>query len=168
VKAIALSGLNDTTLAAVWENLDRVKGIKATKSGPSVVAISKFMHFVNPALFVIVDDAVVWRWVLKHKWLQVRLHAGVRRAARILDQRVPAHLPDTCDLVSYAGTLYWLGEVVRDNPRITSAFAEYVRQECPEGAAGLPLEDYEAAAVEWFLLGVVDLPPPGIDATPKA
>ena len=45
-------------LEGCWTVIRSMSGIKPTKS-PSVVAISKFLHFWNPRLFVIVDDAVM-------------------------------------------------------------------------------------------------------------
>jgi hypothetical protein len=32
---------------------------------------------------------------------------------------------------------------------------------------GLPLAEYEGAAVEWFLLGLVELPPAGVNLVIK-
>ena len=73
-----LGGCRDrqSGLASTLEAIESMQDIKTNKiERPSVVAVSKFLHFWNPRLFVIVDDGVVWKWVFAHDWLrqQVRL-----------------------------------------------------------------------------------------------
>jgi hypothetical protein len=60
-------------VATCWSTVQRVAEFKTHKRGPWVVALSKFQHFRNPRLFVIVDWAVIWTWVLG---LRMALAAG--------------------------------------------------------------------------------------------
>jgi len=69
-----LSGLTEQDILPLWDSLRSVEGIKVNDDGPSVVAISKFLHFWNPRLFVIVDSAVMWEWVLRHRWIKQHKH----------------------------------------------------------------------------------------------
>jgi len=65
------------------------------------------------------------------------------------------------ELSRYFATLVWGGGVLRMNPPIPRSFASYIRGAHPECPA-LPLETFEAAALEWLLLGLVDVPPAGV------
>ena len=68
----------------------------------------------------------------------------------------------TCALpIWYLDLLFWASALLRDNPAIRTAFAGQVREHA--GGEELPsgLEDFEASAVEWLLLGLVELPPDG-------
>jgi len=161
--------LNDTLLsqfrredaAECWEVLQRISQIKQNRDGPSVVAISKFLHFWNPRLFVIVDRGVMWQYVLAHRWLW-RPIDDVRTdlAERLGVERAP--IGEACDLLSYAAVLLWGGEVMRANPAIGTQFADHVRRHAGRREAGLPLETYEGAALEWLLLGLVEIAPAGV------
>jgi len=86
-----LSQLRLADGAECWEVLQRISEIKRNRDGPSVVAMSKFLHFWNPRLFVIVDRGVMWKYVLAHRWVwrpidEVRIdlaeRLGVERASR--------------------------------------------------------------------------------------
>lgn len=71
------------------------------------------------------------------------------------------HMKD-CDLPSYLAILLWAGSVMRESPAILAGFREYISPALTESATGIGVLDYEAVAFEWLLLGVVELPPPGI------
>jgi hypothetical protein len=149
----------------IWRLLEATADIKPNKHGTSVVAMSKFLHFWNPRLFVIVDFGVIWGFVLRHSWLWNE----VKKVRSKVEARLPGKRPDpsdkVCDALTYLSILLWAAELVRDNPQITSGFAGYVGRH----AAGhrLPLTEYEGAAVEWFLLGLVELPPAGVNLVIK-
>lgn len=144
----------------IWRVLEGIEGIKPNKHGPSIVAMSKFLHFWNPRLFVIVDNGVIWQSVLSHWWLWeevVKVRSKVE--ARLPGKRTDAS-DAVCDMVTYVSILLWAAELVRANPQISSGFADYVGRHADGNR--LPLAEYEGAAVEWFLLGLVELPPAGV------
>jgi hypothetical protein len=122
-----------------------------------------FLHFFNPALFVIVDGGVMWSSVLRRPMLW----------AQIVEERqaVAAHLPGVtvtkpgpkaCDSVSYMAVLLWAGGLARKNPDITPIFAKYVAEHATGRKLPAGLIHYQAAAIEWFFLGLVELPPEDI------
>ena len=128
--------------------LEAMAGVKTTSSGPSIMAISKFLHFWNPRLFVIVDTARMWDGVFSHSWIWEQVSGSPKRGP--------------CNTESYVTILLWAARLARANPSITAAFAQYVSGD--SGGCELPsdLKEYDAAAVEWFLLGLVELPPAGV------
>ena len=69
-----------------------------------------------------------------------------------------------CDLLSYLAILRWSADVIRANSVIADCFAEHVKQHAGKAANDLPLAHYEAAAIEWLLLGLTELPPAGVSA----
>jgi len=156
-----LSELEMEDADGLGETIQNMTGIKATSSGPSLVAISKFLHFWNPRLFVIVDRGAMWSWVFGHSWLWEQV-LGIRKKVETRLSGKWADASDSaCDPLSYLAILLWAGDLVRQNPTIPRSFAEYVSQHAD--ADGLPLVEYEAAAVEWLLLGLAELPPGGVD-----
>jgi hypothetical protein len=142
-----------TTMAAIK---------RATRFGPSIVAVSKFLHFRNPRLFVIVDGAMIWQKVLAHWWLWDEFVAVRKEVEAVLPGERTCPADETCDLISYLSVVLWTADLVRQNPSIPTEFAAYIRRHADD--RGLPLVEYEAAAVEWFLLGLVELPPEGVMA----
>jgi len=158
----SLSELDEANIEGCWQIVKAVENIKQNKYGPSVVAISKFLHFWNPGLFVIVDDAVVWRYVFEHSWVRAPMAHMRERLRAILPGQHPSQPDRACDLLSYVSILAWCAEVIRENPTIKTCFAEHVRTHAEGEAEGLPLEEYEAAAMEWLLLGLVEIPPEGV------
>ena len=158
-----LSECNLDDSEGIWRLLEATADIKHNKRGPSIVALSKFLHFWNPRLFVIVDSGVIWGSVLRHWWLWDE----VRQFRSKVEDRLPGKRPDpsdkVCDALTYLSILLWAAKLVGDNSQITSGFAEYVNRHTV--GHGLPLGEYEGAAVEWFLLGLVELPPAGVSLT---
>ena len=161
-RRLRLSALDGDRIGECWHLINSISDIKPMKGAPSVVAISKFLHFWNPGLFVIVDDAVMWKVVFGRSWLK----------AMINDEkaRVQAHLPeatcmasDSCDLLEYLAVLRWSARVLCLNPSIPQRFERYVCAKAEYNLRALPLVEYEAAAVEWLLLGLAELPPEGVD-----
>lgn len=157
-----LSTLGDSELGDLWLLLEAMPDVKTNKYGPSVVAVSKFLHFWNPKLFVIVDYGVIWSFVLEHGWLWRSYEAARKDVDQRIFGKAQRHSDETCDLRSYLAILAWAGRLARDNPGIMERFAEHVGRN--RGDAQLPpgLSHYDGAAVEWFLLGVVEISPPGI------
>jgi hypothetical protein len=156
-----LSEPEDNDFAALWRTLCACAEIKLNKDGPSVMAVSKFLHFWNPRLFVIVDDAVVWNYVFNHQWLWSEIERTKTELA------VPADNASyfAGRLGSYLAILAWGGRFLRENPELTSKFATYVVQEAGDKAdiaRALPLQSYDGAALEWLLLGLVEVPPEGV------
>jgi len=161
-RRVTLGRLDDSNIDGCWRIIKAVEDIKRNKYGPSVVAISKFLHFWNPGLFVIVDDAVVWRFVFRHSWIRTPMTRVRERLRPILFGSQPQREDKACDLLSYTAILAWCGDVIRANPVIMTCFADHVRAHAEGKADGLPLEEYEAVAMEWLFLGLVETPPEGV------
>jgi len=158
---VTLSRLGDDDLRPLHDLLRKVAPIKTLASGGvSVVAISKFLHFFNPRLFVIVDDAVVWNRVMGHWWLWDSFERQRMAIDAALSPKPTDHYGASCDLGSYLAMLYWCRGLLAASPAVMPAFREHLGAEaqCEVGAAGT----FEAVAVEWLLLGLVELPPEGV------
>lgn len=148
-------------LDQLWCAITTAGEIKQNKDGPSLVALTKFLHFWNPRLFVIADREVVWNWVLCHRWLWVQVEHVRSEIEVVLSAAVREHRYFKTDLMKYLAFLVWGGRVLRENPEVCGAFAAYVERH-HEGSIDLNLREYESAALEWLLLGLVELPPAGI------
>jgi len=154
--------VSDDNIAGCWDLINSVSDIKPMKGAPSVVAISKFLHFWNPRLFIIVDDAVMWVRVLSRSWLETPIKRERQRLRAVLPDATC--LPsESCDLLSYLAVLSWAARLVREHPAIPISFDGYIRSNADGCAASLPLGEYEGAAVEWLLLGLAELPPTGVE-----
>ena len=156
-----LADLDSSRLQQVWEAMAMIGSIKENKDGPSVMATSKFLHFFNPRLFVIVDREAMWNWVFRHGWLRNE----VERVNEVLPSRLSAqtrqHKYFQTDLRWLLAIMAWSGQVLQSNPSINAAFDAHIRRY----AKVTVLEDvktYDAAAIEWLLLGLVELPPVGV------
>jgi hypothetical protein len=151
-----LSELRSEDKVPLWSLIKSVEGLKVNRYSSSVVAISKFLHFWNPRLFVIVDDAVMWNHVFDRWWLW----DSFKRTREQIDDAATVRADVACDLSSYLAVLFWCSRILRENPLIMSEFDKYIG---PDRISALPQSrSYEAAAVEWFLLGVAELPPAGV------
>lgn len=148
-------------LDQLWCAITTASDIKQNKDGPSLVALTKFLHFWNPRLFVIADREVVWNWVLRHRWIWTQVEHVRSEIEVVLSPAVRKHHYYSTELAKYLAVLVWGGRVLRDNPSVCSAFASYVERNC-KGPVDLKLREYEGAALEWLLLGFVELPPEGI------
>jgi hypothetical protein len=162
VKQLKLSELTPGNLGQVGIVLDAVRYLKVNDDGPSLMAVSKFLHFLNPRLFVIVDRQFVGGFALQHEWVCHEVEAA---EARTLAHGLPLDCPGSClvsDELRYLDILLWAGGVMRDNPYITEAFADYANRRAPTELAPPDVRQYEAAAFEWLILGLVHLPPNGV------
>jgi hypothetical protein len=120
--------------------------LKATAEGPSLMAASKFLHFWNPHLFVIVDREVMSDYVLQHSWIKNSIATLCGRSFEP-------------DFDHYLDFLSWCAALTREFPFILDAFKTYLRRRARNRHHRAIAQDCEAAAIEWFLLGVVELPP---------
>ena len=158
VRGHRLSDLGEAHWRGVWNCIQRVRDVKTVTSGvTSLVAISKVLHFWNPRIFVICDRQVVEEWALGHKWLSDQLppeHAvtGVLGPGAANDRR----------LLFYMRVLLFARDLVRANPAIPRTFADIVNENRGHAQPPEDVNTYEATAVEWFLLGLVELPPSGV------
>lgn len=161
--ATKLSAIEESDAASLFRVMNDVSEIKRVQDEPSLMAISKVLHFFNPRLFVIVDRAMVWDWTLAHLWLWRPIEKIRDRVDRVVKCNSSERDDLACDVASYVAVLIWCGRLIRTNPHVAPQFASFLRRHTTE-AAHLPtdLETYEAAAAEWLLLGLVELPPPGV------
>lgn len=157
-----LSTLFADDAGALWDFLCNVKDIKTTKTGPSVMAMSKFLHFWNPRLFVIVDDTVMWRYVFAHRWLRQPVEGYRAALAQGILDASPRRSTRQCDLASYLAVLLWAASLVRENRAILPVFVEHVNDHRDNAPVPDDIGTHEAAAVEWLLLGLVELAPSGV------
>ena len=149
-RRLCLSELGAEHEDVVREAVDKARSIKTGRQGASLVAMTKFLHFWNPRLFVIIDREVMANNVLRRLWLK---------------QTLPADFAADAD--HYVELLQWAAAIVRGNPAILPAFSRHIRsfvdlRSLPEG-----WETYEATAVEWFLEGVVELQPDGVSESKR-
>ena len=146
----------------LWPVITNVREIKRNKHGPSVVAVSKFLHFWNPRLFVIVDDEIMWNRVLRQDWLWTHIKPIRDEVGQAVVGSAPSPASGPCDLISYLAILVWCSGFLKANPAIISEFVSYVHREKKDAELPADIEQYEAVAVEWFLEGLAALPPPGV------
>jgi len=146
---------------AVW----RMRNVKPNKTGPSIMAISKFLHFWNPRLFVICDQGEIEGFVLGHRWLWRELEkmGWVLEAAGADAKRDKR-------LCKYLRVLALASEFLKANPGVLSAFAETVRminEEIGIRPERVPanINTYEATAAEWCLIGLAEMAPSGVEIT---
>jgi hypothetical protein len=146
-----LSTVTEPEWASVWECVARLRDLKPNESGPSVMAISKFLHFWNPRLFVIVDRRFMENDALRIPWV----------AEGIRETRLPPSVPvgpgrGDDRLADYIRILKWASDFLTRNPDVVRAFTDVVA----EIARGAPVPDdigsYEATAIELFLVALAD------------
>ena len=144
-----------------WNALTTAGEIKRNIDGPSLVAVTKFLHFWNPRLFVIADREVVWEWVFVHGWLWEQVEGVRAELEPVISPTLKEHQFFKTDLMDYLAVLVWGGRVLRDNPGVCRAFESHVKHNA-KGPVDLNLHEYEGAALEWLLLGLVEVPPEGV------
>jgi hypothetical protein len=143
---LSLSKLEDSNRPEVERAVAIAGRLKRTANGRSLMAASKFLHFWNPRLFIIVDREVMSKYVLQHTWIKNAIGACCGR-------------PFEPDFEHYLDLLMWGAAVLRESPFVLDAFRRYVAEHVSDPSLRAVAADCEAAAVEWFLLGVVELPP---------
>lgn len=162
-RVVRLTDFQAADLRGCWTILKAMEVIKTNTSSPSVVAISKFLHFWNPRLFVIVDRAVMWEKVLSRSWLKAWLKTEVEQVQRLVPHATPARDRSACDQLSYLGLHFGLAKVLRKNPHITRCFAEYIRPHVSSDSRAIDVTIFDGAAMEWLLLGLAEMTPCGVD-----
>lgn len=158
---LKLSCLDAKDISSIKGVVSALAAIKTTKDEKgSLVAVSKFLHFWNPGLFIIVDRAVVGEYVFRHTWLKKEL----KQAAEEIDIK-PLHADKEYERYSleYYPAVLWLGhKILENNPTVMKCFREMVLRHAKDAENGLSLMDYEAPAIEWLLIGLVEVPPNGL------
>ena len=145
-QAIKLSSMKEVPSHEMQEALTTTGKLKATAEGPSLMAASKFLHFWNPRLFVIVDRKVMSEYVLQHAWIKNSITA---LCGRLFEP----------DFDHYVDFLRWCSAVIREFPFILEAYRAYIERNVRNRHSRAVAHECEAAAIEWFLLGAVELPP---------
>ena len=126
------------------------------KNAQSLVAISIFLHFFNPKLFIIVDRQEMWEFVFSHEWIWSR----VEDIYKSLSNEIKINKNQGSNFKYYLAILIWASEIINSNQKIVEYFSSYVREKAKNKNHFPPdLDQYEAAAIEWFLLGVVQIRP---------
>lgn len=149
-------------LAQVWPCLAALSGVKTLPRGNvSAMAVSKFLHFFNPSLFPIYDQAVVRNRALP------RFRAEIN-ASRLLrgDHLAPFEAAPLFarGLGSYVHYLLWaadcFAEVDADcvMTEFAAQFAAMLRDEGRGIAPPAGLDRYFATAFEFALVGAVSAP----------
>jgi hypothetical protein len=160
LRVLSLSRVEAEHWPRVWGSVSAMRQIKETRNGPSLVALSKFLHFWNPRLFVIFDAAVMEGYVCRHMWLACELSQDDR--VRELC-RVPKRENDGFErLVTYMRFLMFASGFAQRNPHVVTAFAQMARRQAGNTEFANSVNDYEAVAVEWCLQGLVELCPAGV------
>ena len=153
-----LSGLDGHDWPKVWSAIKCLRGVKPNMTGPSLMAISKFLHFWNPRVFVICDQQEVEQFVFGHRWLEGQLGdtGEVLDAAGVSVRQNPR-------LCRYLQVLGFASQFVKANPGILPAFVGTVRAIARGAAVPVDIETYEATAAEWCLVGLAEMPPSGVE-----
>ena len=158
IREISLSGVRPRDWPRIWDCIYRIREIKQTEKGSSLVAISKFLHFWNPRLFIIFDSEVMENWVFGHYWLSAQLNAAPY-------DDVVDHLPEQeChekQLIKYLRVLLFSADLIKVNPLIMQGFKRHA-EKLSGHSRYIEIEKYEARAIEIFLMGLVELPPIGV------
>jgi len=157
-----LSQLNGEDWPKVWRAIEVLQDVKANKGGPSVMAISKFLHFWNPRLFIICDQQEVEQFVFGHRWLAQQLELAETGA---IFQAAGVEADDKGGLSRYLRVLAFGSDFVKANGRILPEFARTVRELADGTALPGDIETYEATAAEWCLIGLAEMPPEGVELT---
>jgi hypothetical protein len=161
LRSLRLTELEHAHLPMVESALREASRVKANKDGPSLVATTKFLHFWNPRLFVIVDAELIDGYALRHRWLRDDVVAVARAEGLAAGLDSPFKTRST--RLPYIHLLFWAAHVHRTSPSIRREFERALGR--LSGVDGLPRDaaTFEAAAIEWLLLGLIELPPAGVD-----
>ena len=145
-----LSGLTSNDWPIIRKSILQMKGVKPLKDSISIMAISKFLHFWNPKLFVICDRKEIEQFVFGHKWLMKQrdsMDIGQHTDKTKVDKQVSGYLK----LLALASDL------IKSNPSICGEFARSISSKSSQVPDDI--ETYEARAIEWFLIGLAESRP---------
>jgi hypothetical protein len=165
IRDISLSKLRPEHLPQLRKVLMKASTIKTNKSGPSLMAASKFLHCWNPRLFVIVDGYVMESHVLRHHWVAREIKSALGAFTQAPSVASGPEILRTEGGLPYLAVLLWGSEVMKKNPSILATFTERLKKALSSDSDPRGYEDFEGAAFEWFLRGLVELPPAGIRPT---
>jgi hypothetical protein len=113
-----LSTVTEDNAIKLFQIVSDVACIKQVMSEPSLMAISKVLHFYNPRLFMIVDRAMVWDWALSRRWVWAPFEAVRKRIDPVVGCDVARRNDAACDIASYVAILIGGGELLRANPHV--------------------------------------------------
>ena len=160
VRSLSLSTIKDGDWPDIWKTVVAVRDIKCNKSRtPSLVAISKFLHFWNPRLFVIFDSEVMEYYVFRHQWIEL---PPDRKLSDLCGTDVSADPR----LAKYMCVLRYASEFARGNAHMRAGLVAAARRAPGVAAVPAEFEAYEAVAFEWLIIGLVESPPSGVDIRP--
>lgn len=133
---------------AIQAAIRAMSRVKANSEYPHMAA-AKFLHFYNPSLFPIYDDAVMWKRVLngafRREWAAVCDEYGIK-----------VWEPSEKFLITYCS---WAAEVMRAaDPEVMVEFERRFRE--LEGQDAVTLggtQRYHATAFEYLLIGAARL-----------
>ncbi len=146
---MSLASLTEEDMQArIIPCLRRVKDLKKLRSGePAVMTFSKFLHFFNPKLFPIYDNAVVRNRVFiafHEDWMGFCSRSG-------LD-------PETTGVDLYANYMRWAAELLAGaDSRLADTFAAWFSSRIESSEDSLDvfgeLRVYQATAFEFIAIG---------------
>ena len=157
-----LSSVSEEDTPSLLTVVTAVGALKKLKSGPSIMVASKLLHFLNPRLFVIVDRGMMWDGAFSRWWIWEPIVEVRDRLARNTANASDAFDDVACDPFTYVAVLTACADLVRRNPLIRDGLARFLKRECKEVVPPDNISEFEAAAAEWFLLGVAELVPAGV------
>jgi hypothetical protein len=141
--------INGTRREALLSNLASMAGIKPNQGYP-IMAVSKFLHFYNPGLFPIYDDAVIWKKVYK------RFKNDHREFCTA--SRLPYNMQDTSIFLrNYLG---WASSLLASaHPKFMEAFVAWLgRQSGIEvEKRGFAVSGLYSTAFEFTAIGAVEI-----------
>ena len=65
---VTLANFSPSNRMPLLSCLSKMATLKPTRQGYPIMAVTKFLHFYNPALFPIYDEAVIWKIVLEKRF----------------------------------------------------------------------------------------------------
>ena len=139
--------LNHDQQPLLHPRLSKMKTLKPNKGYP-IMAVSKFLHFYNPGLFPIYDDAVIWRLVLEKRFNRDFRRFHAERSLRY-------ETDDTVEwLVNYISFASWMLSSAA-HPEFMRVFAEWlsVQPRCQGVGGKLIGTGLYAMAFEYTIIG---------------
>jgi hypothetical protein len=138
-KGVTLLNYDDLVVKTAIRSLSRVK----INSEYPHMAASKFLHFYNPSLFAIYDDAVIWKQVL---------HGQFRREWSLVcsEYNIKVWEPSERFLTTYYS---WSSEIMKSTePQLMAEFVRLFGDATGEVlAAPSDVKNYYATAFEYLL-----------------
>jgi hypothetical protein len=123
--------------------LEQLRSLKPNRGYPTM-AVSKFVHFANPRLVPIYDNAVIWNVAF------AAFKPTYERFCRSAD--LPMRAQGAAFLRNYTG---WAGSLIRRDPNVLRIFGQWLREQVdhPPAEIDREVETYDAAAFEMIVIG---------------